>query len=80
MERRDVSLKKRQESGLKFSESGENESPALANASKKKTISTFQSRPQCQGKNSMNAKPLHGYHCPGLFLECAFSLKFLCCF
>lgn len=80
MERKDVSLKRIQKSGLKFSESGKNKTAALVNASKRKTISTFQSGPQYQGINSKHAKSLHGYHCPGLFLECALSLKFLCHF
>lgn len=28
----------------------------------------------------MEANPLHGYHCSGLFLECAVSLQSMCYF
>lgn len=45
MERMDVSLKRRHESGLKFSELGANELPALVNASKRRAASTSQSGP-----------------------------------
>ena len=80
MERKDVNLKRRQEIGLKVSESGTNEPVALVKASKRRAASACQSDPECQDKDSMDAKPLHGYHCSGLYLECAISLKFMCYF
>lgn len=45
LEKRDVSLKRRQERSLKSSESGVNEAPALVNTSYRKAASASQTGP-----------------------------------